>query len=56
MAKRKRLSAFGAPETALDAGDEMPVLETKSFPTYPMGGETSGRGAQPAQLGAELPD
>lgn len=37
MAKRKRLSAFGAPETALDAGDEMPVLETKSFPTYPMG-------------------
>ncbi len=33
MAKRKRLSAFGAPEH----GDEMPVLETKAFPTYPLG-------------------
>lgn len=36
MAKRKRLSAFGAPETADDV-DGMPGLETKAFPTYPLG-------------------
>lgn len=34
MAKRKRLLPFG---TESDAPEAMPVLETKAFPTYPLG-------------------
>lgn len=61
MAKRKRLSAFGAPDIAADLapepGDDMPGLETKAFPTYPLGyagGHTytrqDGRDSRPAPI------